>query len=72
MRMKLLPLRQLSAAAAALLITAGFAQAHPGHSAFDLSSAPHPGHAGEYAALLVVLALTAVGYIGHWVVSRKR
>lgn len=64
------PLR--TAALLAALFLPMLAQAHPGHSAFDLTAAPHPGHAGEYAVLLMVLALATVGYIGHWVISRKR
>lgn len=70
--MKHLPLRPFPAAFAALLTTASFAQAHPGHSAFDWTVPPHPGHASEHALLFILLALTVVGCVAHWVASRKR
>lgn len=70
--MKLLPLRQFLAASAALLTTSSFARAHPGHSAFDWTVLPHAGHEKDYAMLFVILALTTIGCVGHWVASRKR
>jgi len=37
---------------AALALLPAIAVAHPGHSAFDPTVAPHPGHAGEYLLVL--------------------
>jgi hypothetical protein len=42
------------------------ASAHPGHSAFDPTVAPHPGHAGEYLSVICgavgVLVVAARAY----------
>jgi hypothetical protein len=37
---------------AALTLLPAIAVAHPGHSAFDPTVAPHPGHAGEFLLVL--------------------
>jgi hypothetical protein len=65
-------LRSIAGCLAALFLSAGLAQAHPGHSIFDWTVAPHAGHTGEQVAFMIVLALAAVGCAGHWLATRKR
>jgi hypothetical protein len=71
--MKHASLRPFTAALATFLSLAGFAQAHPGHSAFDwFSHLPHGGHENEYATLLTALGLTCAVFGACWLASRKR
>jgi hypothetical protein len=61
------------ALSALVLLLPALAQAHPGHSAFDATAgAPHAGHSGEWASLLVFVALTG-GLLGlRWLANRQR
>jgi hypothetical protein len=70
--MKLSSLRSLAAGFAAFVFTTGLAQAHPGHSVFDLSFAPHAGHFGEHATFVAVIAVAALGCVAHWMAKRNR
>ncbi len=70
--MKHAPLRQTVTALAAFLSLAGFAQAHPGHSALDWFTAmPHPGHGAEYGTTLLAFGLTAALFGVCWLASRR-
>ena len=65
-------LRHSTAALTALLASTTLVQAHPGHSAFDwVSSLPHPGHEGEYGAVLLATLLTGVVLGACWLASRR-
>ena len=66
--------RSLSTAVitSALAFAPALAQAHPGHSVFDWTVLPHGGHESEQAFLFTILALATVGFVSHWVASRKR
>jgi hypothetical protein len=71
-RMKSSSFRTIAVAFAALAVPATLAQAHPGHSIFDLSIPPHAGHEGQHLTLFVVLLLAAMACAGHWFATRKR
>lgn len=70
--MKLISSPTRTAALLVAFLLPTLAQAHPGHSAFDWTVLPHPGHEKDYAVLFTILALTTIGCVGHWVASRKR
>lgn len=57
----------------AALLLPTLAQAHPGHTAFDLSAGmPHAGHVPEWLSLLIFLA-TIGGFLGaSWLANRRR
>jgi hypothetical protein len=65
-------LRKSAAAIAASLFSAGLAQAHPGHSAFDWFTAPpHSGHEHEIFAALLTLAIIGAIWGGCHVLRQK-
>jgi len=58
---------------AALSFVPASSQAHPGHSAFDITAGlPHPGHELELGTVLLVVAASALAACAvRWVAGRR-
>jgi hypothetical protein len=54
----------------AFALLPAIAVAHPGHSAFDPTVVPHPGHAGEY--LLAFCGVVGAAFFASRVFWKKR